>query len=416
MLQIKLPKVQANRVHKSDFNMKTPIQQFKRRLNQQDLLTIEQKVKAALLGVRNNMLAPELVKKPPLFSLSQVGELCNLGDSAMQHRMSKGDLPPPLEPQPGKKKRPFTLASTRTWTRTLRSANMRPENVDAKVIATCNFKGGVSKTTSTATLAQGLSLRGHKVLVVDMDPQASLTTLFGIDSSKVEDDQTLLQLCYGNKSFVDYAIRQTYWDGIDIIPASLSLYGAEFALPNLQKTKSGFEFWNLLTFGLDSVRREYDVILIDTSPSLSYLTINALLAADGLVMPVPPNNLDFASSAQFWSLFNDVMTTLLTKRGKAKEFDFVSILLSKVETGLSSIAVREWITGAYGETVLPVEIPLTSATSGASMSFGTVYDTSAAEIGARTYKRAFDAYEKFVELIEGQIQIAWGRQLSELES
>jgi chromosome partitioning protein len=108
------------------------------------------------------------------------------------------------------------------------------------------------------------------------------------------------------------------------------------------------------------------------------------------------------------------MTTLLTQRGKAKEFDFVNVLLAKVETGLSAIAVREWITSAYAEKVLPVEIPVTSATSGASVSFGTVYDTNATEIGARTYKRAFDAYEKFVELIEGQIEIAWARQLNDI--
>ncbi len=395
--------------------MKKATPQFKRRLNQQDLVNLEQKAKAALAGIRSSMLAPESVKKSPMFSLAQVAELCNIGLGALQHQLIKGDLPAPEEAEPGKKKRLFTLSTTRTWARTFRQESMRPENdVDATVIAICNFKGGVSKTTTSATLAQGLSLRGHKVLVVDMDPQASLTALFGIDGSNVEDDQTLLQLCYGTETFVNYAIRKTYWDGIDIIPANLSLYGAEFALPNLQKTKPGFEFWNILNFALDSVRRDYDAIIIDTSPSLSYLTVNALLAADGLIMPVPPNNLDFASSAQFWGLFNDVIETLLTSRGKAKEFDFVNILLSKVDTGLSAIAVREWITGAYGETVLPVEIPITSATSGSSMAFGTVYDTSATEIGTRTYKRAFDAYEKFVELIEGQMQIAWGRQLSEL--
>ena len=377
-------------------------------------MNLEKKVKAVLSGVRSSMLAPEFVKKPPVFSLAQVSDLCNLGESAMQHRLTKGDLPQPMDAAPGKKKRPFSLASARTWTRTLRSDYMRPKDVDATVIAICNFKGGVSKTTTSATLAQGLSLRGHKVLVVDMDPQASLTTLFGIDGATIDDDKTLLHMCYGHETFVDYAIRSTYWDGIDIIPANLSLYGAEFVLPTKQREKPGFQFWNVLSFGLDSIRRDYDVIVIDTSPSLSYLTINALMAADGLIMPIPPNNLDFASSAQFWGLFNEVVTTLISKQGSAKEFDFVSVLLSKVETGLSAIAVREWITGAYGETVLPVEIPITSATSGASMAFGTVYDTSAAEIGARTYKRAFDAYEKFVELIEGQMQIAWGRQLSEL--
>jgi chromosome partitioning protein len=283
------------------------------------------------------------------------------------------------------------------------------------VIAAANFKGGVSKTTTAVTLAQGLSLRGHKVLVIDMDPQGSTSNLFGFLNADIDDDLTLLPLCYGTEVSVDYAVQRTYWDGIDIIPASLSLYSAEFALPSRQKDSADFEFWNVLKYGIDTAREVYDVIIIDTPPALSYLTINALLAADGLIMPIPPSTLDFTSSTQFWNLFNQLANSLIKMQGKTKEFDFVSVLLARVDSNdTSSTVVREWISAAYGEIVLPVEIPKTSVTSAASAEFGTVYDANVSEINARTYRRAFDAYERFVDLIEGQLQVAWTRQLNEL--
>ncbi len=331
----------------------------------------------------------------------------------MDYRVKKGDLP--LGQMEAGHRRKFTLEDTRTWAQSTRSKFMRPANAEAITIAVANFKGGVTKTTTAVTLAQGLSLRGHKVLVIDVDPQGSMTTLFGLlPDVDVEDEQTLLSLCYGSEVSIDYAIKQTYWSGIDIVPANLALYSAEFALPSRQKNEGSFEFWNVLNNGIDSARTNYDVIIIDTSPSLSYMTINALLAADGLIMPLPPSTLDFTSSGQFWNLFNDLTANLVTNRGKSKSFDFVDVLLARVDANdASSSVVREWITAGYANMVLPVEIPKTSLTASASAEFGTVYDTDPSTINARTYRRAFDAYERVVELVEEQILTAWKRQIGD---
>jgi len=142
-------------------------------------------------------------------------------------------------------------------------------------------------------LAQGLSLRGHRVLVIDTDPQGSLTTLHGIlPETEVSEDMTIASLCDGSETDITYAIRSTYWDGIDLVSAAPSLYQAEFALPARQMQSRDFEFWNVLRNGLAAVRSIYDVIIIDTPPSLSYLTINALWAANGIVVPVPPSGLE----------------------------------------------------------------------------------------------------------------------------
>jgi chromosome partitioning protein len=383
------------------------------RVSLEDLIAASSRVGAVIESVRGTMLAPDARKRPPIFRTNQVAAICGLEKAQMDYRVKKGDLP--IGEMESGHRRKFSLEDTRVWAQNVRSKFMRPKAAEAITISVANFKGGVTKTTTAVTLAQGLSLRGHKVLVIDTDPQGSMTTLFGLlPDVDVDDDQTILGLCYGSEVSIDYAIKPTYWSGIDIVPANLALYSAEFALPSRQKSEGSFEFWNVLNNGIDAARTNYDVIILDTSPSLSYLTINALLASDGLIMPLPPSTLDFTSSGQFWNLFNDLTANLVTNRGKTKSFDFVDVLLARVDANdASSSIVREWITAAYAGMVLPVEIPKTALTASASAEFGTVYDTDPTTINARTYRRAYDAYERVVELVEEQIMTAWKRQTGE---
>jgi chromosome partitioning protein len=299
----------------------------------------------------------------------------------------------------------FTLAELRRWSQDLRKTKLRPEGAEAITMVTANFKGGVTKTTTAVTLAQGLSMRGHKVLLIDADPQGSATTLFGLlPGVEVGEEQTILPLCRGDEDSIEYAIRPTYWDGIDLVPAMNGLFSAEFDLPSRQMTSKGFEFWNVLHNGIDNARLEYDVIIVDTPPSLSYITINAIMAADGLVMPLPPSALDFLSSSQFWSLVSE-LTQGLKNHGAIKMFDFIDVVLSKVNPeDTATSVVRDWIANAYGEKVVPVEIPDTSTAGSASAQFGTVYD--------QTRRRATQAYDRLVDLVEEQIGTAWLRQVA----
>ena len=360
--------------------------------------------------IRGRLLAPEARKISPLYSASQVAVLCAVDKAHVNYRISKGDLPSgQLSPTGGK--REFTLAETRKWTRAYRSDKMRPTGQRAMCIAVANFKGGVAKTTSAMILAQGLSLRGHRVLAIDIDPQGSLTTLHGIlPEAEVSEEMTISPLCAGTSDDITPAIRSTYWDGIDLVAAAPFLFSAEFALPARQMQSPGARFWDVLNAGLEPVRHLYDVIVIDTPPSLSYVTINGLWAADGVVVPVPPSGLDFASSAQFWSLLADLGSNLDQQEpdGARKVFDFLHVLLSRVDQAdAASPAVRAWIQATYGEFVLPVEIPKTSVTSNKSAEFATVYDVQKYDGSAKTYKRAVDAYDRFVDLVEESVVEAW---------
>lgn len=374
----------------------------------EELEAVSESATSVVGAVRTSMLAPEARKSPPVFNSGQMAELCGIEKTRQQYLAKKGDLP--SGDKDGATRREWTLAEARTWVRALKPDGLRdPKLAPGAVITVANFKGGVSKTTTAAALAQGLSLRGHRVLVVDCDPQGSLTTLFGVlPDTDVDESQTILPLCAGEVDSVMPAVQETYWDGIDLVAAAPVLFNAEFLLPSRQKTEAGFAFWRVLDEGLVEARDLYDVIVIDTPPSLSYITINALIAADGVIMPLPPNALDFASSAQFWSLFTEVCGGLFKAGGDDKKFSFVDVVLSRVDrSDAVSAAVRQWIVSAYGSKVLPIEIPKTSIAASASAEFGTVYDLDASSVQAKTLKRARDAYDQLVDYIEMQVRGVW---------
>jgi chromosome partitioning protein len=308
-------------------------------------------------------------------------------------------------------RREFSLEEAHAWIREYRVKRLRPAGAEAVCISVANFKGGVGKTTTAMSLAQGLTLKGHRVLVIDCDPQGSLTTLFGImPDTEVDESQTILPVCLGQQDSIEPAIQSTYWHNLDLVCAAPLLFAAEFGLPARQMREQGFEFWNTLNVALDGVRERYDVIILDTPPALSYVTINALMASDGILMPLPPNALDAASAAQFWRLFSDLAGDLVMHRGVTKEFDFVRILLTRVDSqDATGAVVKEWIGKTYEGKVLPAEIPKTVAASSSAAEFGTVYDIARYEGSQRTYKRALDAFDKVTELLEEIIRATWRR-------
>lgn len=374
-----------------------------------------------LANIRAAMLAPMVQKAAPTFSADQVATLCEASSrGSFAHRVaSRKDMPSGTLISNGRK-RIFELSEARQWIKDYRKEALRPPGAEAITISIANFKGGTTKTTTAMTLGQGLSLMGHKVLMIDTDPQASLTTLFGIlPDVEIGPSDTILALAEGSQTSVRSLIRSTYWDGLDLVPSASSLFDAEFMLPSRQSKEgtNGFEFYKVLDLGIDDVRADYDVIIIDSPPALSYLTINALMAANGIIMPLPPETLDFASSTQFWSLFSDLSESMLEARGQSKSFDFINILLSRVPpragrgASTTADAVREWISATYKEKVLPLEIPRTSIASQKSSGFGTVYDSEASDAKDKTYKRARDAYDQFVQHVDGSIRTAWTRQI-----
>jgi chromosome partitioning protein len=347
--------------------------------------------------LRDQILAPRPRKNAPTFTTSEVADLCGLDRSKIHYLANRegSALPTGVAYGTGRS-RLFTLQEARTYVQQVSEIYQSPlvtgsRDADGRVLLVANFKGGSTKTTTSMCLAQGLSLRGRKVLVVDLDPQASLSELCGIYAEKeVDEDSTVLPYIYDQsvEGGLSSVIKKTYWDGLDIIPAHPSLFGAEFHLPAMMKVKPTFKFWTILRQGFEPLRSQYDYIILDTAPSLSYLTINALMAADSMVMPLVPESLDFISSVSFWSLFSDIAANFMSMETD-KKYDFISLLLSKVDYGTTSSApiVRSWVQRAYGEWLNPVEIPASSVMSNGALALSTVFDISKADGVAKTVQR-----------------------------
>ena len=146
-----------------------------------------------------------------------------------------------------------------------------------RVIAVANQKGGVGKTTTAINLSSSLVELGKSVLTIDMDPQGNTTSGLGIDKNEV--DATVYELILDEAS-VDEAVTTSIMEGLDVIASNINLSGAEVELISIENK----EF--LLKEKIDTIKDNYDFVIIDCPPSLNLLTINAMTTADSILVPI----------------------------------------------------------------------------------------------------------------------------------
>mgnify|MGYP001448276984 FL=1 len=154
--------------------------------------------------------------------------------------------------------------------------------MDKKIISIINQKGGVGKTTTVINLAAGLSMRGKKVLVIDLDPQGNATTGLGLPNT-ANSELTIYSVLNGNKKITD-VIQATKVENLNLITSNVDLSGLE--VETAGDSRRAFKLKDELGSILNDSRASYDYILIDCPPSLSLLTIMALVASDELVVPL----------------------------------------------------------------------------------------------------------------------------------
>lgn len=382
-------------------------------VNADDLIGLADRSGRMLKKIRDTMLQPFPRKEAPVFPSNKMQAICGIDKTRYSTLLKAGKLPQGTQDKPGRMRR-FSLAETIEWAKYTLKPPVRPEGVKGKVITIGNFKGGVTKTTTSVMLAQGLSLRrGRKVLIIDLDPQGSTTTLFGIHPhAEVEASQTVLPVIDGSAQNLLGLPQKTYWDNLDLIPSSTELFNAEFILPSkVHKGEGNFNFWEVLSKAIEPLKDEYDYIIIDTAPTLSYLTINALFAADAMIVPVVPDTLSFASLVQFWQLFSDLVSGIESNRATPKTFDFIDVLITRIpntsDRRPAAGIARDYIINTYGQHVLPVQIPETELFRTTSTEFRTVYDMPDYGGSADSYRRIADPYDQFVDIIDEKICRLW---------
>lgn len=176
----------------------------------------------------------------------------------------------------------------------------RTKRTNARVVAVANQKGGVAKTTSVASLGAAFAELGKRVLLVDLDAQACLTFSLGVDPDEV--DSSVHEVLMGQAAMGDVIVACE--DGVDLVPSTIDLAGAEAML----LPRPGREF--VLRSALEPVLADYDVVLLDCSPSLGVLTLNALTAADGVIIPMPCEMLSHRGVGQLVDTVTDVQRIL----------------------------------------------------------------------------------------------------------
>ena len=154
--------------------------------------------------------------------------------------------------------------------------------MNRKIISVINQKGGVGKTTTVVNLAAGLSMKGKKVLVIDLDPQGNATTGLGLSNTS-NSDTTIYTVLNGNKKISD-VIQKTSFENLNLITSNVDLSGLE--VETASDSRRAFKLKDELSAILNDSRTSYDYILIDCPPSLSLLTIMALVASNSLVVPL----------------------------------------------------------------------------------------------------------------------------------
>ncbi|RQP98856.1 ParA family protein [Burkholderia stagnalis] len=394
-----------------------------------ELPAVERHVKLSQLGefakrlsvmtdeLRDQILAPRPRKTAPVFTIGELTDMCGIDRQKINYLATKeGGSLPPGEAHGTGRSRIFTLADARTWVQQVSNVHQTAlvtgqGHHRGRVLITANFKGGSCKTTTTMCIAQGLSLRGRRVLVIDLDPQASLSELCGLYAEKdVTWEDTVLPFIYDPaiEGGLGAKVQTTYWDGLDVIPSHNYLHDAEFHLPTAQKENPEYEFWSVLRRGIEPLRAHYDYIILDTAPSLSYMTLNGLMAADAMVMPLVPESLDFISSVSFWSLFSEVAAGFV-EHEVDKTYDFISVLLSKVDYGTTSSApvVRSWAQRAYGDWLATTEIPASSVMSNGALAFSTVFDLSRSDGVTKTLARVKQPLMDYCKWIDDQYVAQW---------
>lgn len=216
----------------------------------------------------------------------------------------------------------------------------------ARVIALCNQKGGVGKTTTTINTAAALAEYGRRVLLVDFDPQGALTRGLGIEP---EDGQTIYELMINRKLKTSDMILKTQIEGLDIIPANIQLSAAEIQLV----AEAGRE--KILAAVLRPVLGDYDVVMIDCQPSLGLLTVNALTAAHGVMIPVA---CDYFALKGLELLIQNTVELVKDRLNESLKIDGILATMYDPRT-LHSRNMLNQLNEEYGDTVFRSVIKLT---------------------------------------------------------
>ena len=376
-----------------------------------------------LQSLRERMYPPHAQKSLRNFMTQEVSRLTSIPESSLRTMSNEGKGPVPARLD--NNHRAYTLAQINELRRlfaaqkpseTLRFLPHRRSGDHLQILAVVNFKGGSAKTTTCAHLAHFLALRGYRVLAIDLDPQASLSAMFGAQPEMdVGDNETIYAaLRYGSeRRALRDVIRKSYFDGIDLIPGNIEVMEYEHETPRLLADKVASKenvFFERLRIAIGEVEADYDVVLLDTPPSLGFLTLGAIYAATGLLVTVHPAMLDVMSMSQFLLMMSD-MIRVIHDAGAVLKQDFLHYLITRHDPNDQPQAqVVALLRHLFADDVLMPTAVESTAIESAGLAKRTLYELEPGNIGRDTFRRARESMDAVNDRILELIEASWGRR------
>lgn len=367
---------------------------------------LRQRADDVLAALRESVFAPEGEKTlRRTWSISDAADLVGRSQQTIRLAEKEGKLPSPIRLENGRRGG-YSLAEINQMRAVFGTHPWRSPQDPPLVLSFSNFKGGVGKSSFACHAAQYFAIRGYRILLVDLDSQASTTTTFGFNPDlQITREDTIAPYLLGGQHSLHYAIRKTYWPGIDLIPSALHFYGAEYELA--AQVSGNVELLETLRAGLDGVADRYDIIILDPPPALGLISISALVAANALVIPVPPANIDFASTAHFFGMVLDTLETL-RKHGVDPKYRFVRVALSKLDERKSTqTAIAEMMRRVFGTYLLTTPIKDSAEIDNASARFETVYEQPVALTSREVHRRCLAYLDGLNRELEILVRRTW---------
>lgn len=324
----------------------------------------------------------------------------------------------------------------------------RPKGVPAKIVAVANFKGGVGKTSTAAHLAMSAALDGYRVLVIDLDSQGSMTSIFGgrvadewgtvfpllarhyathlraenqrrLDRGEapIPLDETLSEAL---KITTPDLVQKTHWPNIDLIGAQLNLYWAEFQIPVWRMAARGWKLWDALTemLAADGMLDAYDIVFLDTPPALGYLTINGLAASDILLVPLGASFLEFDSTGRFFDMLHSTFRSIeegenmaaraLGRDELAFQWDAVRAVITRYD-GSQQAELAGLMQAYLGRTLSPYRQDFTALIGQAGERVNGIYEADYRDFNRETYMRGRETFDQTYAAFKRLLLGVWRR-------
>ncbi len=275
------------------------------------------------------------------------------------------------------------------------------------------YKGGSGKSTLTLHLAHYLGLRMWKVLVIDTDPQASLTKMFGVTPETCPDEATIkpvFEALSDGAPFPPLPFQPTHFPTVSITPASMALMHIDVSLALAFSQQRGSSFYEALDASIKQVEDQFDVILIDTPPAFSLSSVATLYASNALILPVPAATPDLAAAFDFTTAVADMFSQINEWVGHKKVWDPVVVVHTKVDANQNSDIVRQLAGTVYQGHRLEEHIPATTAFNNAYASLRSVYEVTSTSVNSKSLAAARHAYDALCGRILRCLQTTWNSQ------